>query len=149
MLTDTIETFHNVPSLTNTKIAVKYLGIYDTVASINYNTDDNYTDNVKENFLFSTNKAEYTFHLVAIDEYRKNFALVDIQSSINNNNGTEIFIPGCHTDIGGGRSIEEYHRTNDFIGKCFWQSFIHSFNKIQYKELKYDQKEDKDEVKTH
>lgn len=146
-LTDTIETFHKVPSLTNTKIAVKYLGIYDTVASINYNTNDNYTNNVKENFLFSTNKVEYTFHLVAIDEYRKNFALVDIQSSINNNNGTEIFIPGCHTDIGGGRSIEEYHRTNDFIGKCFWLSFIHSFNKIQYKELKYDQKEDKDEVK--
>lgn len=61
-------------------------------------------DNVKDYGLWATKLAEDVVHICALDEVRKNFALVDIQSSIDTN-GTEIFIPGCHTDIGGGASI--------------------------------------------
>lgn len=61
-------------------------------------------DNVKDYGLWATELAEDVVHICAMDEVRRNFALVDIQSSIDQN-GTEIFIPGCHTDIGGGASI--------------------------------------------
>ena len=40
-------------------------------------------------------------HICAADEYRENFALVDIKSSIESN-GVEMFIPGAHADVGGG-----------------------------------------------
>lgn len=60
--------------------------------------------NVRDYGLWATKFAKEVVHVCAMDEVRKNFALVDIESSINKN-GTEIFIPGCHTDIGGGASI--------------------------------------------
>ena len=61
-------------------------------------------NNVRDYGLWSTKLAKDVVHICAMDEVRQNFALVDIQSSIDDN-GTEIFIPGCHTDIGGGASI--------------------------------------------
>lgn len=60
--------------------------------------------NVKDYGLWATKLAKEVVHVCAMDEVRGNFALVDIQSSIGKN-GTEVFIPGCHTDIGGGASI--------------------------------------------
>lgn len=60
--------------------------------------------NVRDYGLWATKLAKDVVHICAMDEVRQNFALVDIQSSIDDN-GTEIFIPGCHTDIGGGASI--------------------------------------------
>lgn len=62
-------------------------------------------DNVKDYGLWATKLANDVVHICAMDEFRRNFALVDIQSCIEKGNGTEIFIPGCHTDIGGGASI--------------------------------------------
>lgn len=62
-------------------------------------------DNVKDYGLWATSLAKDTVHICAMDEVRQNFALVDIQSSLDKGTGKEIFIPGCHTDIGGGASI--------------------------------------------
>ena len=62
-------------------------------------------DNVNDYGLWATKLANDVVHICAMDEFRRNFALVDIQSCIDKGNGTEIFIPGCHTDIGGGASI--------------------------------------------
>lgn len=59
--------------------------------------------NVYDYGLFATNTAEEVFHICALDELRSNFALVDIQNSLGN--GLELFLPGCHTDIGGGCSL--------------------------------------------
>lgn len=108
---------------------VRVLGIYDTVSSIGifrdpFNTavseaikiKDNvefakygksqYHDrNVDEFGLFATTNAKDVLHICALDENRINFSLVDIESSIKSKNGTEIFLPGCHTDIGGGAGI--------------------------------------------
>lgn len=61
--------------------------------------------NVDAYGLWATSLSKNTVHICALDEYRKNFALVDIESSITAGTGTEIFIPGCHTDIGGGAAI--------------------------------------------
>lgn len=61
--------------------------------------------NVKDYGLWATKLAKHVVHICAMDEVRQNFALTDIQSSIDVGNGVEIFIPGCHTDVGGGTSI--------------------------------------------
>ena len=107
---------------------IRKLGIYDTVSSIgilrdpindemgkliklaeenefeNYNKSKFHDSNVDDFGLHSTNKAKDVLHICALDENRVNFSLVDIESSIGGN-GTELFIPGCHTDIGGGASL--------------------------------------------
>jgi len=62
--------------------------------------------NVDDYGLWATKLAKKVVHICAMDEVRENFALVDIESSIINDSGTEIFLPGCHTDIGGAASIE-------------------------------------------
>ena len=62
-------------------------------------------DNVKEYGLWATSLAKDVVHICAMDEVRHNFALVDIQSSLDEGRGKEIFLPGCHTDIGGGAAI--------------------------------------------
>ena len=103
---------------------VRTLGLFDTVASIGVLRDplnivvsetiklkdedefkkwkkSIYHDcNVDDFGLYATEKADAVLHLCALDESRINFSLVDIQNSLGN--GTEIFMPGCHTDIGGG-----------------------------------------------
>lgn len=103
---------------------VRTLGIFDTVASIGVLRDplnivvsetiklkdedefkkwkkSIYHDcNVDDFGLYATEKADAVLHLCALDENRVNFSLVDIQNSLGN--GTEIFMPGCHADIGGG-----------------------------------------------
>lgn len=121
------------PFLINANIKskeVRLLGLYDTVSSIgvinkavnkiagilipllferesltDYRSKRYYHEyNVKDYSLWRTTNAKNVVHFCALDEYRKNFALVDIESSINNN-GIEIFMPGCHTDIGGGAGL--------------------------------------------
>lgn len=64
-------------------------------------------DNVKDYGLWATKLAKNVVHVCAMDEVRRNFALVDIESSLieGTNKSIEVFIPGCHTDIGGGASI--------------------------------------------
>lgn len=79
---------------------VDFLGIYDTVSSIGIL----YTNNVKDYGLHSptlTEKVKNTFHLCAMDEFRSHFALTDIGTAAMGENA-EIFIPGCHSDVGGG-----------------------------------------------
>lgn len=81
---------------------VDFLGIYDTVSSIGIT----YTNNVKDFGLYSPTmeKVKNTFHLCALDEFRDHFAVTDIGRAANDNNA-EIFIPGCHTDVGGGYTL--------------------------------------------
>lgn len=109
---------------------VDFLGIYDTVVSIgflrqkdgyvnpkqvpygfapNYNENWHY-NNVNEYGMFSTseafnkshnNKIKSICHICAMDEYRENFALTDVGDTVGSN-AIEVFIPGCHSDVGGG-----------------------------------------------
>lgn len=108
---------------------VRMLGIYDTVASIGilrdplnatladvlkingniefskYGKSQYHDRNVDDFGLYATTNAKDVIHFCALDENRVNFSLTDIESSISSGNGTEIFLPGCHTDIGGGASL--------------------------------------------
>lgn len=105
------------------KMTVDFLGIYDTVSAIGFlKEEDNkvnklrtallydsdfwgnfHKENVKAYGLYSPTlpKVLSTCHICAMDEFRANFALTDIGSAINDKS-IELFIPGCHSDIGGG-----------------------------------------------
>lgn len=79
---------------------VEYLGIFDTVSSMGFV----HNDDVQDYGLWATDMSKRVVHLCGMDEYRKNFAITNIESSIHKN-GLELFLPGCHTDIGGGATI--------------------------------------------
>ena len=95
---------HFLDELGLKSITVDFLGIYDTVSSIGGVTAESYTNNVTDYGLFSPtlNKVISTYHLCAMDEFRSHFALTDIGTAIDDPNNAEIFIPGCHSDVGGG-----------------------------------------------
>lgn len=106
---------------------VDFLGIYDTVSAIGFlkDKDDSvsgmryafmgdadfwgnfHKDNAKEYGLYSPSLPSVlsTCHICALDEYRANFALTDIGNSTPKNS-LELYIPGCHSDIGGGYTPE-------------------------------------------
>lgn len=108
-------------------VTVEVLGIFDTVASIGFiKQHDGWTNklswayrmwwfnNYRGNFHY-TNARDYglyapkenkrikkVIHICAADEFRENFALVNLGREIDPERHLEIVIPGCHSDIGGG-----------------------------------------------
>ena len=78
-------------------ITINYVGLFDTVSS--HGLD--FSNDVKKLGLDAIKNAEKVFHICAADEFRKFFALTDIRS-VGKDKGTEVFITGSHTDIGGG-----------------------------------------------
>ena len=67
----------------------------------------------------SLSKVKHTYHICAMDEFRENFALVDLGSNLQH--CSEIFMPGCHSDIGGGfmynDQLEKYTLRLKIAGK--------------------------------
>lgn len=59
-------------------------------------------DNAHNYGLYSPKNCKHTFHICAIDEFRENFAIVDLGKNLKGTTCTEVFMPGCHSDIGGG-----------------------------------------------
>ena len=95
---------------------VEFLGIYDTVSSIGI-IDETGISSVKAvesntTFFHNLNARDYglyspqldnvnrTFHICAMDEFRKNFAITDVGKEVPAK-CIEVFVPGCHSDIGG------------------------------------------------
>jgi hypothetical protein len=79
-------------------VAVKFVGLFDTVASYGY---AHYND-TRDLDLDAITAADYVLQLAAGDEHRANFRLTNIKSAKRQNKGLEIFLPGVHSDIGGG-----------------------------------------------
>lgn len=70
--------------------------------SLDRDFDENLHDlNVKEYGMYSPQLGVPTFHICAMDEFRENFALTDVGEKVPENS-LELFLPGCHSDIGGG-----------------------------------------------
>ncbi len=83
------------------KVKIKFVGIFDTVSSfsaIGFN-------NVDQLGLRILGNADKVVHLTAGDEFRSNFSLTDITSSLSI--GYELTLPGAHSDIGGGYAETE------------------------------------------
>lgn len=78
------------------EVVVKFVGLFDTVASFGLN----HFDDTAELHLDAIRVAERVVQLAAAEEHRVTFRLTNIQSA--GAKGTEIFLPGVHSDVGGG-----------------------------------------------
>ncbi|MBK4216915.1 DUF2235 domain-containing protein [Paracoccus caeni] len=77
------------------KFRIRFVGIFETVASIGLGTVEyNYGANIH----LKTAQADKIFHMVAVNEYRRNFRLNDNHPS----GGDRQEMPGAHSDVGGG-----------------------------------------------
>ncbi len=86
------------------KVTVKFVGLFDTVSSFGLNTDDD----TKDLNLDAVSDAERVVQLAAADEHRQKFALTNIKScGPGSAKAAEVFLPGVHSDIGGGYSGSE------------------------------------------
>jgi hypothetical protein len=88
-------------SWANGCVRLKVIGLFDTVAAVGGISDlGNVRDSVNSrvNLFLPPGCAQQVLHLVAADEYRRNFAL----NSVAPHWTREIVLPGSHSDIGGG-----------------------------------------------
>ncbi|NNE62693.1 MAG: DUF2235 domain-containing protein [Gammaproteobacteria bacterium] len=79
-----------------TKVEVCFAGLYDTVASHGIF----YSDDTADLNLTAVNRARKVVQLAAAEEHRKKFNLTLIASA--GRKGHEYYLPGVHSDIGGG-----------------------------------------------
>lgn len=86
-----------------TQVNVRFVGIYDTVPHHGLFQDND----IKDLGLDNVNRAHYVAHMIAGDEYRTNFSLVDISTvnkilpTFTKKGGVEVIFPGVHCDVGG------------------------------------------------
>lgn len=90
-------------------VSFRFVGIYDTVAHYGI-CQANDTDDL--NLRLEESKLGRLVHLIAEDEYRKNFALTLINEGaakkfLGNEKVKEISLPGAHADVGGGYMDKE------------------------------------------
>ncbi|MFL0799239.1 MAG: DUF2235 domain-containing protein [Agarilytica sp.] len=85
-----------------------FVGVFDTVSSyviaLKSNVDSLHLDAITH--------AKKVYHLAAAEEHRLCFSLTDISSAKKKGTGEEYFLPGVHSDVGGGyreaRAIPEF-----------------------------------------
>jgi hypothetical protein len=85
------------------KIDIKFVGLFDTVSSVGYGLG--FGSNVKELGLDLKEVPQKVVHMTAGNEYRENFSLTDITSSLSK--GYELTLPGVHSNIGGSYGEHE------------------------------------------
>ncbi|MCY1515277.1 hypothetical protein D9M68_498570 [compost metagenome] len=81
-----------------TDFALNFIGLFDTVAGVvspgELDFSPHNADNASLQLGLAPGMARKVIHLVADDEYRHNFSLIEAEQ--------DIVLPGCHSDIGGG-----------------------------------------------
>ncbi len=87
------------------QVLIKFVGIFDTVSSYQLQGVVLERSNVKELGLALGTLPKKVVHLTAGNEYRKNFSLTDITSSLGV--GYELTLPGVHSNIGGSYGERE------------------------------------------
>jgi hypothetical protein len=80
------------------QLEVNFIGLFDTVASHGLN----HSNDTEDLSLDAIRAAKKVVQLAAAEEHRKNFRLTDISSAVGAGIGIEIYLPGVHSDIGGG-----------------------------------------------
>lgn len=77
------------------EVKVKFVGLFDTVASLGVV----HKNDTADLHLDAISVAGKVVQLAAAEEHRKNFRLTNIDSA---GSGSQIFLPGVHSDVGGG-----------------------------------------------
>ncbi|MGJ0534799.1 MAG: phospholipase effector Tle1 domain-containing protein [Methylocystis sp.] len=103
-----------------TDVTINFIGLFDTVAAIGGwddwgNPGDAINGGVE--LYLAPNCARQVVHLVARDEYRRNFALNRVASPHR-----EIILPGAHSDLGGGYQPEATERLYLMRPRSNWVS---------------------------
>jgi Uncharacterized alpha/beta hydrolase domain (DUF2235) len=78
-----------------TEVRVWFAGLFDTVSSHGVS----FSNDTRKLELDAVTHATKTLHLVAGEEYRKNFSITNVKSA--GGKGEEYFMPGVHSDVGG------------------------------------------------
>jgi hypothetical protein len=86
------------------KVTFRFVGLYDTVASCGVGNWDQGTQLLKLDAI-KHDRVKKVVHLCAADEHRANFSLTNIKSA--GDKGTEVYLPGVHSDIGGSYTPNE------------------------------------------
>ena len=86
--------------LNKIRIKIRFVGVYDTVASFG----SEHSDDIVELQLNNLGKPAKVVHFTAMDEHRKKFALSKIPEGAN---FIEKNFPGVHSDIGGGYTTDK------------------------------------------
>ena len=125
---------NGIARLKDVEIKVRFMGLFDTVSSFHpefsRKPDFNNDDNELALTIPSQNPCvQSVFHMVAADEYRKNFSLTTINSA--GSSGVEIVLPGAHSDIGGGYSTAAREKLcmNDIMRNRSWRGYL-NFDEI-------------------
>lgn len=92
------------------KVTVQFVGLYDTVSSHGLS----FSDDTAALKLDAIRHAAKVIQLAAADEHRKNFSLTNIESA--GKNGEQYFLPGAHSDVGGGYVDGAPEQQTIFIG---------------------------------
>jgi hypothetical protein len=106
------------------EVKFRFVGLYDTVASLGFSHDDN----TEELQLYAVQNAEKVVHLCASEEHRNKFRLTNISSA---KNGIELFLPGVHSDIGGGYRHNEEEKDKIVLELRSPQDFLRATTAIK------------------
>ena len=79
-------------------LEVNFVGLFDTVASYGVK----HSNDTADLSLDAVRSAKKVVQLAAAEEHRVNFRLTNIASAVGAGIGVEIFLPGVHSDVGGG-----------------------------------------------
>lgn len=79
-------------------VQIGFAGLFDTVSSYVVAT----TSDVNILHLDAVKEARKVYHLAAAEEHRACFSLTNIQSALSSGTGEQYFLPGVHSDVGGG-----------------------------------------------
>jgi hypothetical protein len=117
LLTENGTTFDN--------LVIRFAGLFDTVPHYGLIQSNDRIDLGLDSIM----NANYTVHLVAGDEHRVNFSLVDISCIVGKKGGghakkgVELYLPGVHCDVGGSYD-EGRPEANDPLNFAFSEDFI-------------------------
>lgn len=78
-------------------VSARFGGLFDTVASYGVA----HFNDTRDLSLTAVSSCRQVFQIAAGDEHRDNFRLTNI-NSVGGNDSFELFLPGVHSDIGGG-----------------------------------------------
>lgn len=110
------------------KITYAFAGLFDTVSSYEPKgrfdefgsaLSHDFDNDVNELGLSLDGMVKKVIHLTAENEYRKNFSLTTIATSIAAGVGFEFQIPGAHSDVGGG--YEEYEHVEKRVIRPYYK----------------------------
>jgi len=118
-------------------VVINFIGLFDTVAAIG-GWDDwgDPSDNVNGgiDLHLAPDAARQVVHLVARDEYRRNFALNQVSPPHR-----EIVLPGAHSDLGGGYPPLDSERLYPIRPRSNWVSRATSpFSTLAYQRAQGD-----------